>query len=49
VYRGAGGTRKYDDTLALDANETVDFAVGLDSNQSGHPGLVGLSVTIEKH
>ena len=49
VYRGAGGTHKYDDTLALDANETVDFAVGLDSNFSGHPGLVGLSVTIDKH
>ena len=49
MYRQSKGTHKFDDTLALEANDTVDFAVGLDSNYSGHPGLVGLSVTIEKH
>jgi len=48
VYRQEKAVKKYDDTLALDANDTVDFVVGLDSVQTGHPGLLGLNVTIQK-
>jgi hypothetical protein len=48
VYRQSKGTHKYEDQFLFDAGDTVDFAVGLDSKYEGHPGLVGLYVTIEK-